>query len=599
MAVGLMSNEKKAQSTNEADAVATEESPKNGSGLSRRITKHAAALSHLRPVGHFIIVVVACIALAFALLWLLDKVVYYYLARTYVEEVAQSFDLGPHLANALVLLTFFAGAFFGRLVWSLSKARRRIGIAGLGILLVGHSIALWYGTRNQLIDRAGNAIRCYVLSRDGSVTYGEHPGIDPATGRECRPVKPEIVERLRKYAAGKRAQQINESNPTFFDPRSGEPIVWYYKSKSGLIELYDLMGFESSTGEELLPVTKQIAQEWKTQSRRGPRLIKDPENYVFFDPVNGNPRAWYWRDSDGTYQFYDALGFQPQTGDQLKIVSRDVVDDWKKHITPTHTPQPVDPTKYPFFDPNTGAAQVWYWRAKDGKYRFYSAPGFEPETGEKLSLVTRDAVSEWKTSLARSSPATANPLPASPPAASRSSVDFELRRKTAIFLVNLYAGVSGPNDDVLEQASRNYAERVAYFDKPHTREQVLVELQRFDERWPIRSYRMQPSSLVIDCDERAMTCAANGLLDFDCRSLERSQRSSGVATFAYVLKFSSPSEPPAIVEESGEVKARRIEPFISTAPMPPPQRIIPGQLPMDQQLILRTIMGGILSQMGH
>jgi hypothetical protein len=220
------------------------------------------------------------------------------------------------------------------LIWSLSKARRRIGIAGLGVLLVGHSIVLWYGTRNQLIDRAGNAIKCYVLSRDGSVTYGEHPGIDPATGRECRPVKPEIVERLQKYAAGKRAEQIDDPNPTFFDPRSGEPIVWYYKLKTGQIELYDLMGFEPNTGDELLPITKEIAQEWKTQYRRGPKLIKDPENYVFCDSVNGNPRAWYWRDSDGAYLFYDASGFQPQTGDQLKIVSRDVVDDWKKHPRP-------------------------------------------------------------------------------------------------------------------------------------------------------------------------------------------------------------------------------------------------------------------------
>jgi hypothetical protein len=165
--------------------------------------------------------------------------------------------------------------------------------------------------------------------------------------------------------------------------------------------------------------------------------------------------------------------------------------------------------------------------------------------------------------------------------------------------VNLYAGVSGPNDDVLEQASRNYAERVAYFDKPYTREQVLVELQRFNERWPIRSYRMQPSSLVINCDESAMTCAANGLLDFDCRSVERSQRSSGVATFAYLLKFSSPLETPVIVEERGEVKARRIEPFVFAAPVPAPQPLAPGQLPADQQLILRTIMSGILSRVGH
>lgn len=322
---------------------------------------------------------------------------------------------------------------------------------------------------------------------------------------------------------------------------------------------------------------------------------------MFFDPVNGSPRAWYWRKSDGTYQFYDAPGFQPQTGDQLKVVSRDVVDDWEKRIAPAHVPQRVDPTNYPFFNLATGAAQVWYWRAKDGKYHFYDAPGFEPETGEKLSLVTPDVASEWKASLEPPprSQAPSSAPPVNPPSASSSNVDIELRQKTAIFLVNLYAGVSGPNNDVLEQVSQNYAGQVKYFGKPYTREQVLVELQRFYERWPMRSYRMQPSSLVINCDQSAMTCAASGLLDFDCRSPERSQRSSGVASFAYVLKYSSPQESPVIVEESGEVKARHIEPFVFASPTPTTQPVVPGQLPQDQQMILRAIVGGMLSHVGH
>ncbi|MEH6950718.1 hypothetical protein V4R08_05135 [Nitrobacter sp. NHB1] len=584
-----------------AESHVTPESQKRASGVFQRIRKRANTLSYLRPFGQIIIVAIACLVLAFALLWLLDKIFYYYLARTYVDQIAQTFDLNPHLANALVLATFFMAVIFGRLIWSLSKTTRRIGVAGFAVLLIGHSILLWYGARGELIDRAGNTIKCYVLSRDGKVTYGEHAGIDPATGRECRPVKPKLVERLQEYAAGKRAQKIDDPNPVFFDPRSGEPIVWYYKSKNGLIELYDLMGFEPNTGEELLPVTKQIAQDWKNQSRRGPRLINAPEKYVFFDPVSGNSQAWYWRNADGSYEFYDAPGFQPQTGEKLNVVTRDVVDDWKRHIAPAHVPQRVDPTKYPFFDLTTGVAQVWYWRAKDGSYEFYDAPGFEPETGEKLSIVTREVVSKWKASLvppvtAQSSAPAAGPSPANPSVASSGDLDIELRQKTAIFLVNLYAGVSGPNNKVLKEASRNYAERVEYFGKTYTREQVLVELQRSDERWPIRSYRMRADSLAIDCDKDAMTCTATGLLDFDCRSPERSQRSSGAATFGYLLKYSSPKEPPVIVEESGEVKARRIEPLAFNAD---PQQVVGGQLPQDQEAILRAILSGMFGHIGH
>jgi hypothetical protein len=183
------------------------------------------------------------------------------------------------------------------------------------------------------------------------------------------------------------------------------------------------------------------------------------------------------------------------------------------------------------------------------------------------------------------------------PPATQSNLDFELRRKTAIFLVNLYASASGSNNDVLQEASRNYADRLPYFGKPYTRAQVLAELQRFDERWPIRSYRMQPSTLVVDCDESAMTCSASGLLDFDCRSPERGQRSWGRATFAYVLKYASPEARPAIVEESGEAKTRNLEPFAFAAPMPLPQPVVPGQLPRDQEVILRAILGAMLSRM--
>jgi hypothetical protein len=586
--------DEKAHSANQAENSTAENSSTRISSFSERIRRYAVGLSNLQSVARLVVIVVAAIMLAFILLWFLDKVVYYYFARTYVEEVAHAFDLNAHLANALILLTFFAAVFFGRLIWSLSKARRRIGIAGFAMLFVGHSFLLWIATRDILVDRTGNALKCYVLSRDGKVTYGELPGIDPATGRECRSVKPEIVERLQEYAAGKRAQKINDPNPTFFDPRSGEPIVWYYQSKDGNIALYDLMGFEPNTGEELSPVTKQIVQEWKTQSRRGPKLIKDPENYIFFDPVTGNSRAWYWRDDNGGYQFYDAPGFQPQTGDQIKLVTRDVVDDWKKHINVAHAPQRVDPTKYPFFDPITGTGQVWYWRGKDGKYEFYDTSGFQPETGDKLSLVTPDLVSEWKASLKAS-----QVLP-SATTTQKDNVEGGLRRNAAIFLVNLYAGVSGHNNEVIEAAGRNYAERVKYYGKPYSREQVLAETEAFDERWPSRSYTIQPSTLVINCDEVAMTCEVNGVLNFDCKSPERSQRSSGVATFAYVLKYYSSNGQPVIVEESGDVKVRHVEPFAisSTAPAGS-QPVVPGQLPPDQEMILRAILGGMLGQMGR
>ncbi len=136
-----------------------------------------------------------------------------------------------------------------------------------------------------------NRPRCYVITREG-VRYGDKPGLDLATGRQCRQVTAQILERLREYEKGKRPKKIAAGEPTFFNPATGEANVWYYKNKRGNIEIFDLMGFDPQTGEELLPVTKEVAELWTVQKNSGriPQRV-DPENYQFFDPVTGEARA--------------------------------------------------------------------------------------------------------------------------------------------------------------------------------------------------------------------------------------------------------------------------------------------------------------------
>jgi TPR repeat protein len=171
--------------------------------------------------------------------------------------------------------------------------------------------------------------------RSTSVRYGDRPGIDPDTGRQCRPLTAELLERLREYEKGNRAKLITKSDPAFFDERTGEPVVWYYRGKGSNIELFDLMGFHAETGEELLPITKEIVDDWKRQSgecgrtasRQAPQLV-DPQSYQFFDPITGAARAWYWRSSKGDWEFYNSCGFHPRTGEPLIAFSKEVLDRW-------------------------------------------------------------------------------------------------------------------------------------------------------------------------------------------------------------------------------------------------------------------------------
>jgi hypothetical protein len=98
------------------------------------------------------------------------------------------------------------------------------------------TISAW---KKYLEDHPSTA--CYVLTKD-SVRYGTHPGIDAETGRHCRQYSAEMLERLREYEKGNRPKRIETANPTFFDLRSGEPVIWYAKSKTGTTELFSLMG---------------------------------------------------------------------------------------------------------------------------------------------------------------------------------------------------------------------------------------------------------------------------------------------------------------------------------------------------------------------
>ncbi len=174
-----------------------------------------ARLSRLAKPLRFIGSIIIALILLAGLFWILEKTIFYLFARSYVEEVAEQLDVNKYLATAVAWVAFAATILFARYTFSFSKTKRVIGIFGFLILLVGQSLVLWYGTSNQFFSRTGEATKCYIITRD-SIRYGERSGTDPVTGRECRPVTPEMVERLKAYEGGNRPKRIEIANPHFF-----------------------------------------------------------------------------------------------------------------------------------------------------------------------------------------------------------------------------------------------------------------------------------------------------------------------------------------------------------------------------------------------
>lgn len=457
---------------------------------------------------------------------------------------------------------------------------------------------LWYGTRAYYFDRSGKAIKCYVLTRDGKVTYGERPGIDPATGRQCRPIKVEILERLKEYETGKRPQRITDANPTFFDPRTGEPIVWYYRSKDNEIEIFDLMGFHPDTGEELIPITKELVEQWKLQvahvKQRVPKLV-DPGKYVFFDERTGQPRAWYWRSVSGQYEFYDNPGFQSQTGEPLTIVTRSVVDDWKKHSEQQRTekePQRVDPNTYAFFDPLTGTARVWYWYGGGQTWEFYNGPGFQPRTGDKLQIVTKELVAKWKDDTA----------PAPTPE-KRSDLAPQKQQPLETFATTFFTNYmrlsEGEPSNLLPFVQQNFANSVEYYGKRYTLQQVIQDKQNYIIRWPKRSYKPRSDTIRVSCNATQSYCEIIGGVDFRVATfLPANPISVGVAVYQFGLEFSDGKA--TVVSENGKIVSRSSGYDSAVQSQFPDQSEIQRQNQMTSQqtqklfgAILSTVLGRI------
>jgi len=390
------------------------------------------------------IAILGSVAIAFVILGtLVNRGSTFFFTNGYIDELADAYGLNKHLGNAIFWVSFAALSYFFSMLFSIDRSRRRLGVMGVIALLVAHSLALWHATKDKPFAR-GLPAKCYVVTRE-EIRYGDAPGIDPATGIDCKPVTPEIVEKIEKYKKGSRPKHIAVANPTFFDPRTGNAITWYAVSPTDQVEIFDLMGFHPETGAALLPISAEVVTKWKEQqalqARKSPERVYPTAAGAWFDPRDGRSLLWFRRARDGTYEFFDREGFDPQSGAPLERVTAENIEAVRKYLAETSSkncyvlmpttvryrsepgtdpdtgrecrpvtadvlvrlkeyeqgkrPNRID-AKFPtMFDPRSGEPIVWYWKSKDGIVELYDLMGFHPRTGDELLPVTRAIAEEF------------------------------------------------------------------------------------------------------------------------------------------------------------------------------------------------------------
>jgi hypothetical protein len=142
-----------------------------------------------------------------------------------------------------------------------------------------------------------------------------------------------------------------------------------------------------------------------------------------------------------------------------------------------------------------------------------------------------------------------------PNSGSESTGTSRLAQRSRDFISMLYRSVSRPGYEVLSDLDMIYAPTVRYYGKELWHSQVLVQIERYIDRWPVRQYSPM-GAIAVDCKANSSICVVTGQVQFDAKSIERNERSSGVATFEYSIEFHSGENSPRILVENGAVLER-------------------------------------------
>jgi hypothetical protein len=88
-----------------------------------------------------------------------------------------------------------------------------------------------------------------------------------------------------------------------------------------------------------------------------------------------------------------------------------------------------------------------------------------------------------------------------------------LGERATDFVLALASRWSSPNEEAFRSLDELYADKVRYYGKLMPRQTVVLDEQRFAERWPERSYTIRPGSISATCVEGSEGCRVSGVMN--------------------------------------------------------------------------------------
>ena len=119
------------------------------------------------------------------------------------------------------------------------------------------------------------------------------------------------------------------SRNVYFARETGRALKWYAETPEG-IRFYDDSGYDTKYGIKLKPATPDMMIDVERRARgQVPRLVPPAQlpSLDLFDAISGDPKYWYYRLPDGSYDLFDGPGFDPRNGQPLQHIDSAVANE--------------------------------------------------------------------------------------------------------------------------------------------------------------------------------------------------------------------------------------------------------------------------------
>lgn len=207
----------------------------------------------------------------------------------FVGLMSSDFGLENVYARPLAIaLTAFAVAatpslllaiFFGYRAWSVFAA-----ILGVSVMF---AVATFFFTSDVYFDRVtGKSQKCYAKTLEG-FKFSSTCDFDPKLGVRFQKIDSDVMKEIvfwQRNGALKDIPPVNDGQ--YFDPLTGESIVWYSLNSNGSIQLFSLPGFDPATGKRLKPITQKIIDEYAPNAGNGARISNRYKSKTLLADIN-------------------------------------------------------------------------------------------------------------------------------------------------------------------------------------------------------------------------------------------------------------------------------------------------------------------------